>query len=398
MWIPQTEKDIRSAVDSGLVESETFDAKADLGKNVHIAEDVAAMSTDGGVLLYGIAEDENKKPRISNPIKLVGVRERVDNVVHSGISEPPAFWIHEIEAPDSPGKGYVVVHVPLSPRAPHQVTIDGQMRFYGRTGTANRRLTQQEIERLYRRREDWARTIDTAVDELVRRGGLDIWGSLFVLVRPVVQPTRMAPVFPVDPVLEIPTLLREIEEGPGSVLRLQPGVMRRLFVERFGSGWKARATEWASRRGEPANAEGFSELTVGHDGRVALTVGRVGRESGPDYTGIERRILSEQHISAWATGALAIARSVLNRASYWGPVDVGLFIAGTSGCVAESIMEGWAGLGSSGGGLIPRMDDASYRQSTRLDATMLDEPTIVARSLLASLWPALSQGRYSPFK
>jgi hypothetical protein len=69
MWIPESFDQIaRAAVAGDLEESSTFDAKAPLPvpkKNVSLAVDVAAMTVDGGVLVYGIAEDDGG--RFSKP-------------------------------------------------------------------------------------------------------------------------------------------------------------------------------------------------------------------------------------------------------------------------------------------------------------------------------------------
>jgi hypothetical protein len=48
-----------------------------------------------------------------------------------------------------------VSSVPQSSRAPHQVTVGGDLRFYGRAAKGNRILTEGEVARLYRRREEW---------------------------------------------------------------------------------------------------------------------------------------------------------------------------------------------------------------------------------------------------
>ncbi len=65
MWIPKSEDDIERAIEDGtLAETLTFDAKALPVKSKDIAKDVAAMSLEGGVLLYGVAEDEYKRTRL----------------------------------------------------------------------------------------------------------------------------------------------------------------------------------------------------------------------------------------------------------------------------------------------------------------------------------------------
>jgi len=93
MWIPKSEQDILSAIDAGdLVETANFDAKSALpakGKSKDLAVDVAAMSADGGTLLYGVGEDENDRLTVPQPFELAGARERVDQIVRTSISEPP---------------------------------------------------------------------------------------------------------------------------------------------------------------------------------------------------------------------------------------------------------------------------------------------------------------------
>jgi hypothetical protein len=95
MWIPATEQELLAAIEAGdLVETATFDAKASLpakGKSKDLAIDVAAMANDGGTLLYGVGEDENRRPTVTQPFVLTGARERVAQIVRSSISESPTF-------------------------------------------------------------------------------------------------------------------------------------------------------------------------------------------------------------------------------------------------------------------------------------------------------------------
>src|SRR3954453_2576117 len=98
MWIPNDTAEIERAARAGdLSETPSFDAKADLPqpkKNADLATDVAAMATDGGVLLYGVAEDEHKRPTIPKPIPLAGAADRIGQIVSTSIAEVPY-----IEAP-----------------------------------------------------------------------------------------------------------------------------------------------------------------------------------------------------------------------------------------------------------------------------------------------------------
>src|SRR3712207_6468068 len=106
MWIPASEGEILAAIEAGdLTETATFDAKASLPaqrRSKDLAIDVAAMATDGGTLLYGIAEDEDGNPAITKPFSLAGVRERVDQIVQTCISEPPAIQVYAIQTDNDP--------------------------------------------------------------------------------------------------------------------------------------------------------------------------------------------------------------------------------------------------------------------------------------------------------
>jgi predicted HTH transcriptional regulator len=159
MWTPKTASEVEEAAARGdLEETHTFDAKVALPtskKNHDLAVDVDAMTVDGGSLIYGLGEDKNKRLTVLSPIVLAGARERVAQIVETSISEPPFIRIHAPPTDADLTKGYLVVEVPQSPRAPHQVTSGGDLRFYGRGPTGNRILTEGEVAQLYRRREQW---------------------------------------------------------------------------------------------------------------------------------------------------------------------------------------------------------------------------------------------------
>ncbi len=153
MWIPKTEAEIRAVLASReLRETPGFDGKREIPRSVDLATDVAAMAADGGVLLIGVDEDDQGILSVATPIDLAGARERVDQMVRTNIAEPPRVEVRSIECEEDRARGYLVVIVPQSPRAPHMVTTKGHNRYYGRGDTGNRVLAEGEVARLYERR------------------------------------------------------------------------------------------------------------------------------------------------------------------------------------------------------------------------------------------------------
>jgi hypothetical protein len=192
MWIPTSAAEIEATAERGdLEETAGFDAKADLPatkKNITLAVDVAAMATDGGVLLHGLGEDENERLTVLSPITLAGAAERVDQIVSTSRVEVPYLRISEFPTGADPTKGYLLVIVPQSSRAPHQVTVGGDLRFYGRAAKGNRILTEGEVARLYRRREEWEQNRSALLAEAVGQAPFppqDQFAYLHAFVRPV---------------------------------------------------------------------------------------------------------------------------------------------------------------------------------------------------------------------
>jgi len=155
VWIPRNEQEIVSAAaNRSLEETVTFDAKREIpSKNFETAKDVSALAnTAGRVLLYGIGEDQHGRPTVLNPLTLQGQRERIEQIIRTSVDEVPNFTLFSIETKSDSSRGYLVVLVPPSERAPHMVVVRGERRFYGRGETGNYVLSQAEIARLYERR------------------------------------------------------------------------------------------------------------------------------------------------------------------------------------------------------------------------------------------------------
>lgn len=193
-WIPKTADELVQALADGTLphESAYYEYKQQLphsSKNSDIAVDVSAMTVDGGVIVYGVAEDKSKVTFTPHPIDLSGVQDRISNTVVANVRERPAFVVRLLSVPDDTTKGFVVVEVPASPRAPHMVEVNDVYRFYGRVPGGNTKLTETEVSRLYERRrvtEDQGREIvDAAIAAAPIQPEPGVRGDLHVVLRPI---------------------------------------------------------------------------------------------------------------------------------------------------------------------------------------------------------------------
>lgn len=190
VWVPRSADELLGRLGAGdLHESALLDGKRRLTGGPEVVVDVCAMTVNGGGLLIGVDEDEAGTRLVTPvPIELTGQRERVEQKVSTGISEPPVIDVRPLALRDDPQRGFLAIIVLPSPRAPHQVVLKGkyQGRFYTRDGSTNRILDQASVEALYARRtrcerdfeaEVRARAHATVAPRRRQRGGSDITGA-----------------------------------------------------------------------------------------------------------------------------------------------------------------------------------------------------------------------------
>ena len=109
MWPPKTIEEFESAVTAGVLEERhDFDAKRQLPESgKELAKDVAAMTTDGGCLVYGVGEDDNGQPRLLAPFQLANAAERIDQIAQHSISPNPRIDFITMRCADDPALGYL---------------------------------------------------------------------------------------------------------------------------------------------------------------------------------------------------------------------------------------------------------------------------------------------------
>ena len=136
-----TYSDVEGLTSSGEPESVILDYKTVIaGKpkdRAELAKDVSALANSaGGYIVIGVEEKRGKPvhPPTGLPRMLDGhkVEEWIGQVVASNISPRVPVTIRPIDHGTHPDKCLVVIHVPVSPRAPHMVTAKGDNRYYRR--------------------------------------------------------------------------------------------------------------------------------------------------------------------------------------------------------------------------------------------------------------------------
>jgi uncharacterized protein (DUF1330 family) len=388
MWIPESAEQIEEAARRGdLRETPSFDAKADLPapkKNVSLAVDVAAMSTDGGVLLYGIAEDEHKQPTIPQPITLAGAPERVAQIVQTSIAEVPFIEQHPFPCADDASKGYLLVIVPQSARAPHQVIVGGDLRFYGRGDKGNRILTEGDVARLYQRRQGWEQDRDELLTRTVNQqpfGPDQRLAYIHAFARPVATDQAMwERAEAVGGRAALQQALADAAASTGPNSPYSPSL-------RQGANWSRRgADEWrlSTRVDQDTAARYVVDVHVGLDGHGRMFCGRGGEVLQKDGSlELGRMVLFETIFAGTLASFFAVMAALYRASDYHGSVDVGVR--------ATNLRGGYSGVMQGRDfmyGESAAYHASEYTRHTRVAATELNEPERVAFELLRQFFAA----------
>lgn len=392
MWLPKSESEIIKVVNSGVVyESPIFDAKEIITqKSQEIAKDIAAMANEGGVIIYGLGEDENKRVTRFTPVSLNGQRERIDAIVRSLIVEPPLISISEIPSSSNPSLGYLMVFVPLSDRAPHMVCVKGEFRYYGRSATGNTILTEAEVARLYQRREIKKRNIIELIKEDIIDSPIEPdsdYSYLYVVVNPVYSRDGFFPELE-DASKDYKNFLSNlvhsaslssIYKGPGYYPDFSISTWRLLSdgiqgLHNYNSEGRISPNEYLS-------------LKIDFDGKCHLVCGRAGKLIKPPN---EKWIFPET-ILGLMLNFLNFLSQMYQEVSYLGMIDIGVGITGLEG-----------GLPPQNNLTLyysksPYQGDLYSKSISVSSLTLSDNPKEITRKLLLPLFNSLTQGKIDYF-
>ncbi len=160
--------DVQALVDERIEEGQRLDYKQELPlarekERAEVAKDISGMANaQGGLLLYGVSEDESEEPRPEaiTPLPRAGQQTRLEDIVDSSVNPRLGYEARTIDA----GQGSVLlVRVAPASGGPHMVQSYGQHRYFVRRGTRTVPMTEDEVRTAY----DAARSRADTLDELL---------------------------------------------------------------------------------------------------------------------------------------------------------------------------------------------------------------------------------------
>jgi hypothetical protein len=160
--------DVQALVDERIPEGQRLDYKEALSldrdaERAEVAKDISGMANaQGGLLVYGVAEDDSDEPRPLQvkPLPRAGQQTRVEDILDGTVQPRLDYECSTLDA----GEGSVLV-VRVAPRAggPHMVQGYKQHRYFIRRGTRTVPMAEDEVRVAY----EAARTRADKVGELL---------------------------------------------------------------------------------------------------------------------------------------------------------------------------------------------------------------------------------------
>jgi hypothetical protein len=359
MWIPSSAAELEAAVAAGTVyEGPHLDAKVQLpAKNEELAKDIAAMTVEGGVIIIGVGEDTAGRLALIRPQPLKGMKEKIDQIAQTSIAEVPRVEIRELPQAAAGDVGYIVIVIAPSALAPHQVTVGGDLRFYGRGATGNRRLTEGEIARLYERRAQWNLAREDILEDDVSQPlfpSTSDLGYLFAFARPVAAS---------QPLLEVAASGNELSylqqqldgfRGRSGSSSFTPSLRDAPIWHRRGAtGWMTSSSPTAEEQGQAGYVAHFE---IDLDGTTHLFFGRAAER----YDG--GLVCFREGVVEAVTDFVRLSAMLWEGARVMGPVDIGVAVTGIYGSVALELRGAYRA---------PRFSEQDFRATTRMDMSDL---------------------------
>ncbi|MEM6843560.1 MAG: ATP-binding protein [Bacteroidota bacterium] len=153
-----TQEDIQGLIDSSVEESLYLDFKASGslakqdGKKKEISKDVSAFAnSDGGIIVYGITEENHVASSLSYIDGSTFTKEWLEHVINSNIQRRvPDLRIHPVRFDNDIVKSVYIVKIPQSLNAPHMAS---DHKFYKRYNFESVPMEEYEVRVTYNRKQ-----------------------------------------------------------------------------------------------------------------------------------------------------------------------------------------------------------------------------------------------------
>jgi hypothetical protein len=390
-WVPADEAALREAFDRGVFEERNWcELKRELGDtksaNADLAKNLASLAVDGGSYIIGLDEDVPDGNPL-HPVPLERLCERIEQIAHTRIHPPLQVESTPLQSVTNPELGYVVVNVPASPLAPHQV--DGV--YYGRGDKMRRRLSDAEVERLFQRRAKWAAGAEADLRQFMELHNAESPGAfpqLFLIARPAAAWPEMAR--PMVGEVGWEQRLDDLRQAVAADVafraaldRMFPGRAYQSVVPRMRNVLKTPAGARMTLR-KPQTPMGMQEWDIDLDisewGLVSLWCAMISLGDS-SYNGITYTGILIDHVAMLVHEFLVTTAALSGKLRYGSSWDLGLGMTrlfGTRPIVNVSTVRT-----TTVGAFSPAYEAENLIQTTRADVVELEkQPGVVAERLL----------------
>lgn len=393
-WRPRNEGDIAEVIEAGLLrETHYLDVKREVGDTPgarkESARDLASFALHGGALLIGVAEDKEQRTWSLAPIALDTQAERLENIATLLVDRPLFIRVADIPTADDPSKGYLLVDIPPSPRAPHMV--DGT--YYGRGDRTRIRLSDAEVVLHHARRESAEVIAGQLLDTEIARDPTPVReqqsGRLYGIAQPVNAQRDVAlSLVRTGDTTPLRNLILQPASELGSLAQFAPTVRDASTSTSRAEGIAFCSYE-ASGPGRSQMQDGYTahdsrllDIEIREDAGIRLLMGRMtaewGRHGSIHAIADGLAVAYTRYLVAWAAG---VGEAVGYRGA-WGLGIHGTRMRGLQSHMYHERLQTHHG---------PTYDAQDYRGVTRaMHVEMVEQPWEVANRLVGRLIRALN--------
>ncbi len=322
---------------------------------------------------------------------LKGLCERIEQVAATRVQPPLQVECTVVASTFGPaGSGYVLVHVPASPLAPHQV----EGAYYGRGDKTKRRLSDPEVERLFARRASWSLDVHGELQRFhrSRRSTETVTLQLYAVAHPVGGWPDMC-----RPIVGVPgweSNLRELRMRAAADVNVR-AALKRLYgstadpylgrlqnQERTPTGARLTARSPGSDLASSADFWNL-DLDLDESGTARLFSGKVG-EPNRSFNGIIFAGLYIDMVAAMVRELLTYVRLISEETGHLAGWDVGVALTNLEG--ARAISNSQTARSTTLGMLGNGYEAAEYLGTARASSRELNAaPAMVAERLVGLL-------------